>query len=85
MTKDEYLDRATRAAIRLGRYLRFYDAEFLPSELVKYDGIKYFPTKLCVSFDRKGMPRYTCVLHSLAANSTTEAELSRVEGVYDEN
>lgn len=83
MTKQEYLDRATRAAIRLGRYLRFYDAEFLPSELCEYGGIRYYPSELCVSFDRYGMPKYTCVLHSLQSNSITKVELSRVEAVNE--
>ena len=79
MTRDEYTDRMIRASIRLGRYFRFYDAEFRTDELVEYNGIVYYPEKLIIGADRHGMAVFTCRLHSLTANSTVEAELSKVK------
>ncbi len=84
MTIKEYQDRCIRAAIRLGKYFRFYEAEFSPDELVIYDGITYYPEKLIVGYDRHGMSVHTCRLHSLTANSTVETELGRVEGKLNE-
>lgn len=79
MTRDEYTDRMIRASMRLGRYFRFYDAKFLPDELVEYDGMVYYPEKIIFGADRHGMSVITCRLHSLSANSTVEAELSKVK------
>ena len=78
MTKDEYLRRMIKARLRLARYFRFYDAEFSTDELVTYGGITYYPENFIIGCDREGMYKFTCRLHSLTANSTTEAELHKV-------
>lgn len=86
MTKEEYIRRSIKAGIRLGRYFRFYDAEFENDELVVYDGITYYPEKLILGFDREGMSVLSCRLHSLSSNSVLEVELSKVreKEIYNE-
>lgn len=51
----------------------------VPDELkVKCNGIVYYPLAYKLSFNN-GQPVHTAILHDLHANSTTEANLQRVE------
>lgn len=45
---------------------------------VTYDNKKYYPVGYKITFDLKGNPHHTAILHDLYSNSITECDLGRV-------
>ena len=83
MERKKYLELCQRCAVLEAGVLGI--KKNVPKELcVVYDGIVYYPVAYRLSFDKAGYAVHTAVLHSLSANSTTDAKLEKVE-VTNEN
>lgn len=68
MNRKEYLELCQKHSI-------------IPTEniTVNFDGISYYPVGYKITFDNKGNPLHTAILHDLKANSITSADLGKVE------
>ena len=79
MTREAYLDACIRASIRRGRFARDSDVVWEDGETVRFEGIRYYPVKYMLTFDRTGRAIHLCELHDLGAHSVTVARLEDVE------
>ena len=59
---------------------REYGIKSAPPDLcVKYEGVTFYPIGYKLTFDERGKPLHTAILHDLNANSSLECELSKIE------
>ena len=75
MERKEYIDRMQRAL------MKSESKNFADEDLVECDGIRYYPFGYILSFDTKGNPTHTVILHDLNANSVTNCPLDKVKEV----
>lgn len=47
--------------------------------IVSHNGVDYYPEGYMLTFDNKGNPKHTAILHSLKANSVISASLDKVQ------
>lgn len=61
-------------------YLRLCqrNAVYPKSVVAEYDGVKYYPTSLNISFDKDGKTRNSAVMESVIGNSQIQCNLSDV-------
>ena len=81
MDRTDFFKMAQKVAVYTNR-CRNLSKPLLEDCIVVHDGIQYYPQYDKVGYDEFGKVVNIAILHDLYANSTTEANLERVEN-YD--
>jgi hypothetical protein len=80
MDRLEFLKICQKAAVipkSAGAELKYYTKDVI----VRHNEVDYYPEGYMLTFDNKGNPKHTAILHSLRANSVISASLDKVQKI----